>query len=121
MDHIDLGSAPANERCGQLGVDEDYPARASRECLALINQFLRKLGIPPIKARFRVMGNLHDFGTYYSVVIEFDPRDADAVTYAERCDEQAPEHWDVAARAELEAALRWDQADRNAGEGEERS
>jgi hypothetical protein len=57
MDHYDLGSAPANERCAQLGIDADYPVRARRECHALINQCLRTLGIPPLRARFRTMSS----------------------------------------------------------------
>jgi hypothetical protein len=104
MDHLDLGSAPSDEDCAQVGVDENYEARAKRECRALINQFKRMCGDPPPDARFRIMANPHDFGTYYSVVIDFDPNDEDAVAYAYRCDEEAPDQWDMAARLELDAA-----------------
>ena len=55
-------------------------------------------------APFSVMANPHDFGTYYSVAVHFDPNDADAVAYACRCDDEAPDQWDMAARSELEAA-----------------
>jgi len=103
MDHLDLGSAPSDEDCAQLGVDDDYPVRAKRECRALIHQLTRLCGEPPPGARFRIMANPHDFGTYYSVVIDFDPNDADAVAYAYRCDETSPSEWDVAARLELDA------------------
>ncbi len=104
MDHLDLGSAPSDEDCAQLGVDEHYEARARRECRALIGQFKRICGDPPPSARFRIMENPHDFGTYYSVVIAFDPNDEDAVAYAYRCDEESPDQWDMAARLELDAA-----------------
>jgi hypothetical protein len=104
MDHLDLGSAPSDEDCAQLGVDEQYEARAKRECRALINQLKRLCGDPPPNARFRIMANPHDFGTYYSVVIDFDPNDEDAVAYAYRCDEESPDQWDLAARFELDAA-----------------
>ena len=103
MDHLDLGSAPSDEDCAQLGVDDEYPVRARRECRALINQLQRACGEPPPGARFRIMANPHDFGTYYSVVIDFAPEDEDAVAYAYRCDEESPAQWDRAARIELEA------------------
>ena len=104
MDHLDLGSAPSDEDCAQIGVDDNYEARARRECRALINQLKRMCGDPPPGTRFRIMANPHDFGTYYSVVIDFDPNDADAVAYAYRCDEESPSEWDMAARLELDTA-----------------
>ena len=93
MDHLDLGSAPSDEDCAQLGVDDNYVARAKRECRALINQFKRICGDPPPGAHFRIMANPHDFGTYYSVAIHFDPNDQDAVAFAYRCDEESPSEW----------------------------
>lgn len=110
MDHFDLGSAPADERCAQLGVDNDYEARAHRECRALIRQFHRLCGAPPLGIRFRIMANPHDFGVYYSVAIHFDPNDSEAVAYACRCDDAAPARWDEAARLELDAARRGERA-----------
>lgn len=104
MDHLDLGSVPSDEACAQIGVDPDYATHAKRECRALVNQLMRRCGEPPPGARFRIMANPHDFGTYYSIAIEFDPNDADAVAYAYRCDEESPREWDDAAQAELAAA-----------------
>jgi hypothetical protein len=103
MDHLDLGSAPSDEDCAQLGMDDNYPVRAKRECRALINQFKRLCGDPPPEAHFRIMGNPHDFGTYYSVAIHFNPEDEAAIAYAYRCDEESPSEWDMAARFELDA------------------
>ena len=104
MDHLDLGTVPSDEDCAQLGVDDDYAARAKRECRALANQLRRLCGEPPPNARFRIMSNAHDFGTYYSLAIEFDGNDQDAVAYAYRCDAASPSEWDDDARAELAAA-----------------
>lgn len=104
MDHLDLGSAPSEEPCAQLGVDENYPLRAKRECRALIGQLQRLCGPPPPGACFRIAVNPHDFGTYYSVVIDFDPADTAALGYAYRCDEASPREWDAEARREIEAA-----------------
>lgn len=106
MDYLDFGSAPSDERCAQLGVDPDYADRARRECRALANQLKRLCGEPPPGARFRVKSNPHDFGTYYSVVVEFDAGDQIAADYAYRCDEESPDRWDSAALAELDTVCR---------------
>ena len=105
MDSIDLGSAPWNETCASVG-DEDYTSRARRECRALIGQLKRVCGEPPAGVRFRVASNPHDFGTYYSVVVEYDGNDAEAAAYAQRCDEATPEEWDADARLELQRRKR---------------
>ena len=106
-DHLDLGSAPSDEDCASAG-DDDYDVRAQRECRALRRQFVRMLGEPPLLACFGILVDPHDFGSYYSLVIHFDPNDPEAVAYAIRCDEEAPDQWDVAARLELDAARRRD-------------
>ena len=116
MDHLDLGSAPADEQCAQVGIDENYELHAKRECRALIHQLKRLCGDPPPGARFRLMANPHDFGTSHSVVIDFDPNDEDAVAYAYRCDEESPSEWDSDARLELDA-----ERHREAAPGEVRS
>lgn len=100
MDSIDLGSAPWNEECASVG-DEDYSARARRECRALIGQLKRACGDPPAGVRFRIASNPHDFGMYYSVVVEYDGNEAEAAAYAQQCDETPPEEWDDEARCEL--------------------
>ena len=105
MDHLDLGSAPSDEDCAQLGRD-NYEVRAKRECRALVNQLKRLCGAPPPNTRFRIMANPHDFGIYYSVVIDFDPNDQDAAAYAYRCDEASPSQWDVEALQEMIEARR---------------
>lgn len=43
---IDVGSAPWNEECAQLGSD-DYHDRAKRECRAYLNQLRRMFGEEP--------------------------------------------------------------------------
>lgn len=108
-DHLDLGCAPSDEDCAQLGVDDNYAVRARRECQALIHQLMRICGAPPAAAFFRIHKNPHDFGSYLSVAIHFDPQDEDAVAYAYRSDEESPDQWDLAARMELDAGR---QADR---------
>jgi hypothetical protein len=44
-----------------------------------------------------VKSNPHDFGTYLTVVCEFDSANEAAASYAYRCDAEAPEEWDEQA------------------------
>jgi hypothetical protein len=104
FDHLDLGCTPSDEACAQVGVDDNYRVRARRECRALINQLMRICGEPPPATFFRIHENPHDFGTYLSVAIHFDPEDDDAIAYAYRCDEESPSQWDEAARQDLAVA-----------------
>ena len=100
MERLDLGSAPSHETCAQVGSD-DYAERARRECRVFTGQLIRTVGEPPAGVRFRTVANPHDFGTYYSVVVEFDGNNAEAVDYAARCDELSPDYWDATAREGL--------------------
>lgn len=102
METLDVGSAPSDEHCAQVGT-EGYVERARRECRALIGQLVRIVGEPPPSVRFRIKENPHDFGAYYSVVLEYDGSDPAAIAYAHRCDEGSPEHWDDEALRELAA------------------
>ena len=97
---MDLGSAPAMEDCAQVGT-EDYYDRARKECRAFIGLLRRSLGQEPDGASLRVKSNPHDFGTYLSVVCEYDPALPAATDYAFRCESDAPREWDDLARKEL--------------------
>jgi hypothetical protein len=97
---MDLGSAPPLEDCAQVGCD-DYHDRARKECRAYINLLRRTVGEEPNGASLSVKSNPHDFGTYLSVVCLYDPAVPGALDYAFRCESEAPQEWDDAARAEL--------------------
>ena len=101
-DCIDLGPAPSEEDCAQVG-REDYPERARRECRAYLSQLRRLLGDEPDGARLSVNSNPHDFGSYLSVVCHYDPDQPASVDYAFRCEGQGPREWDDPARQELAA------------------
>ena len=99
---LDLGSAPGDEPCAQLGGDDYYP-RARQECRAYIGLLRRTIGPEPEGAELRIRSNPHDFGTYLSVVCAYDANDEMAVTYAFRSEAEAPSEWDEEARRELAA------------------
>lgn len=90
-----LGSAPADEPCAQVG-GEDYEERAKAECRQYIAAIRIVCGDPPDGAQLKVVSQPHDFGVYWEVVVQFDPDDPAAVSYATQCDRQAPTEWAAA-------------------------
>jgi hypothetical protein len=99
-DWIDVGSAPATEPCAQVGRD-GYYGQARRECQAYVALLRRTLGPEPLGARLTVRSNPHDFGSYLSVVCEYDAEHPEAIDYAFRCESDGPREWDERARQEL--------------------
>jgi hypothetical protein len=51
-------------------------------------------GPEPEGAFFRVKANPHDFGSYYSVVCNFDDENEEAIKYAYNCENNSPARWD---------------------------
>lgn len=89
-DMLYLGSAPSDEDCAQVG-DPRYHECARNECNVYIAALIAAFGPPPIDecsdteiARFKVKSNDHDFGRYFEVVIQFNTRNTEATSYAER-------------------------------------
>ncbi len=117
--YVDIGPAPANEECAQLGSD-DYWRRAGSEC-AVYKRMLQRLFPTPegVAASFVIRSHPHDFGTY-QVAVRLGwglwPRESDDVVqgaweFACHVEDNAPETWDQQARFELD----FDWNERNAG------
>lgn len=104
MEYLTIGPTPSGEDCAQVG-SPDYGKKARKECTAFLNQLRRTFGEEPDGACLRIKSNPHDFGSYYEVVCSYDPDDPAAVAYALKCESEAPEEWDDAARAELAQTL----------------
>jgi hypothetical protein len=91
-DYFSLGQTPSAEDCAQVG-QPDYRRKALEECQRFIELIRNTLGPEPEGAEFAIKSFPHDFGTYYEVVIWFEPDDAAAVAYAVRCEDDAPTTW----------------------------
>ena len=100
MEDLTSGPTPSGESCAQVG-SPDYAKQARKECTAFINQLRRLFGEEPDGAYLQIKSNPHDFGAYYEVTVKYDPGDEAAVAYALKCEREAPEEWDEAARDEL--------------------
>jgi len=99
-DHIDVGAAPYEEQCAQVG-RPDYWDEARRQCRAYIKQLRRKFGDEPDGAKLVLTENPHDFGTYLSVGCRYDSQRPQSVEYAFRCEREMPAQWDEEALGEL--------------------
>ena len=93
--YFTLGQTPSEEDCAQVG-HPDYREKALAECRRYIELIRATLGREPEGAELAIKSFPHDFGTYYEVVIWFEPDDTAAVTYATRCDDDTPTTWDGA-------------------------
>jgi hypothetical protein len=99
-DCIDVGCAPTEEDCAQVGQPE-YATQARKECRAYIHQLRRMFGEEPEGASLSIKSNPHDFGSYFSVVCFYDPALPPSREYAFRCEGKSPREWDAEARQEL--------------------
>ena len=99
-DFLEIGSAPPDEDCAQLGEDDFYE-QSHKEMRAYIELIRRTLGNEPSGAHLRIISLPHDFGTYYEVTCWFDPENDESVKYAFDCEGKGPTNWDDKAREEL--------------------
>ena len=75
-------------------------------CQAFIEQIRRHYGNEPAGGRLFVKANPHDFGTYYSVEVEFSTPDSEAYAFAiEGDDKGVLEEWDEEATRDLERGI----------------
>lgn len=102
-DYITLGPTPAGEDCVQAGAD-DYHTRGRFEMLVYIRQ-LRRMFPDAEKngVSIKIKSFPHDFGTYHEVCAVFNDENEDALHAAYSMENDLPESWDDAAKAELAA------------------
>ena len=85
---IDIGGAPANEDCAQLGQTPDFANVNTFEVFAYKLAIIARYGTPPAGCRLGPHSNRHDFGTYRTLVLHVDDELNEAVqAYAEAVEE----------------------------------
>lgn len=99
-DYIDIAECPIAEPCAQLG-DPDYYIKAKKECEQFIYQLRRQFGKEVGSARLKIKHNPHDFGTYLSVICEYNDENKEEIEYAFKLESETPEYWDERAKVEL--------------------
>ena len=85
MSHIiDIGGAPANEECAQLGQTMGFEAANLAEVTAYKLAIIARHGLPPGGCKLIVHNNRHDFGFYRTLALRVDDEESEAVdAYAE--------------------------------------
>lgn len=85
---VDIGGAPANEPCAQLGQTQHFDLLNKLEVLAYKYAIIARYGEPPAGCRLSGLANRHDFGTYTTLVLHVENELDEAVAdYAERVEE----------------------------------
>lgn len=73
---VDIGGAPANEDCAQLGQTPRFEILNKLEVLAYKYAIIARYGAPPPGCRLTGLSHRHDFGCYVTLVLhvenEFD-------------------------------------------------
>lgn len=91
-EYLDIGPAPCEEDCAQVGSDHYYK-RARSECYRFIAAIRATVGPEPEGASLVVKLVPHAFGSYFDVVVQFDDENETACAYAYRVKDQAPVTW----------------------------
>lgn len=104
--YIELGSAPHEERCAQVG-EANYSANSRRECEAFKAQILRSYPIAPgVNAGVTIQVMPHDFGSYREVALAYDCEGGfEWASRVERDEEGKLVNWDEQAREALGLAM----------------
>lgn len=94
IDHIEIGTVPANEECAQVG-SENYKTLAIIESKVFIDQLERMFPNEVlVGVRFKTSWNDHDFGKYLSIKIVFQDDSSIQSEAAYAIDRSIPENWD---------------------------
>lgn len=100
FEYLELGSAPADEPCAQVG-SENYSEQAHKETKVYINQLYRVLEsmgftedkLPPDFSIIR-KSNPHDFGTYYEAAVKYRFDNEVSCDIAYELENNLPLKWD---------------------------
>lgn len=111
---VDIGGAPANEDCAQLGQTPRFEILNKLEVLAYKYAIIARHGAPPPGCRLTGLSNRHDFGSYVTLVLHVENEFDEAVrAYAAAVEEglgswieagfRAPVAYDDATPTEVRA------------------
>jgi hypothetical protein len=92
LEYIELGPSPAGEDCVQVG-EQNYSRNARKECERYVSLLEEMFPTDNHNNFFEIMGFPHDFGTYYEVVVYFNPTNTKSVDFAYNVESNLPEYW----------------------------
>ena len=74
---LDLGGAPWNEDCAQIGHTQNFDLVNTAEAMLYRAALIAVAGPPPAGITLRIKANAHDFGTYRTVEASIDDEQDD--------------------------------------------
>jgi hypothetical protein len=80
---VEIGAAPVNEECAQLGQTKNFETINRLEVRLYRAAIIAKYGVPPDGVTLRARANAHDFGTYRELVAEISDDKADDTAAAD--------------------------------------
>ncbi len=96
MEWFDFDTVPYEEQCAQVG-EPNALQKMKDEVKRTKALLIQKFGEPPIGVLIRPHRNEHDFGSYFSLRLYYNPNLPDAVAYALACEAEFPETWEDTA------------------------
>lgn len=91
---LEIGPTPSEESCQQVGTADYNAELALKECKTYKDQLQREYP----NARLGIKKFPHDFGSYYEVVVYFDPKNEDETELAFDVENNASPYWDTVSR-----------------------
>lgn len=82
------------EDCVQVSKTQPYINEMMLECHKYKEQLQHAFPNMPDECRFAVKPFPHDFGTYYEVVVYYEPNDEKSVEYAFNVEANLPAKWE---------------------------
>lgn len=90
--HLELGTAPTEEDCVQVGSSLDYRQKQYEEA-SRFRDLLKSLFPPPEGGSFVIKLFSHDFGPYCEVCAKFDTQSESAIEWAFNVESGLPMRW----------------------------
>ena len=69
---VEIGAAPANAECAQLGQTRDFERINSLEVKLYAAALQARYGVPPAGCALKSVVNRHDFGNYLTLAVRVD-------------------------------------------------
>ena len=103
-DYLNIGPTPYDVDCAQVG-SPDYIRLSTIECRAFALQCQRVLRAkyPDYTVRVGIKAFPHDFGTYWEVVVYYDPENEEEIKQAFYLESADISDWDKEAIEQLES------------------
>jgi len=105
-DKIEIGASPYDEDCVQVDPRTDYLPAMKAELNRFKSLLEAMFPVPEgVRASFVIKWNIHEYGRYGEVAVQYDSEDPEALRFALNVEDHAPARWDVAPSARFQELI----------------